>query len=75
MSPLISIDENTSARLVHDMNHQGFATLENALSEDALGNLRAYVEEQAARHNNQYFAYHGYPGAGRQRPGGIGKNS
>jgi len=73
MSPLISIDESTSARLVHDMNHQGFASLENALDEAALSNLRAYVEEQATRHNNQYFAYHGYPALAGSALAAFGK--
>ncbi|MGY4491006.1 hypothetical protein [Pseudomonas sp. TE3610] len=61
MSSLIDVDEATSTRLVNDMNRQGFAVLEHALDEAALLELRAYVDQQAARHNNQYFAYHGYP--------------
>jgi hypothetical protein len=60
MSHLISIDEATSARLVNDMNTFGFATLEDALTPGSLKDLRDYVERQAARHNNQYFAYHGF---------------
>ncbi|MDR3434936.1 MAG: hypothetical protein P4L95_24035, partial [Rouxiella aceris] len=60
MSHLISIDEATSARLVNDMDTLGFATLEDAQTSEDLKDLRAYVERQAAKHNNQYFAYHGY---------------
>ena len=74
MSPLIHIDEATSARLVNDMNTQGHATLEGALTEDGLNQLRAYVEQQAARHNNQYFAYHGYPALAGSALAALGKS-
>lgn len=60
MSHLFTLDESTSQRLANDMNRFGFGVLENALTPDVLGELRNYVETQAARHNNQYFAYHGY---------------
>jgi len=74
MSPLIQIDETTSARLVDDMNTHGYATLENALSEDALADLRTYVDQQAIRHNNQYFAYHGYPALAGSALATLGKS-
>lgn len=74
MSPLIHIDDATSARLVNDMNTQGYATLEDALSEDALIDLRAYVDQQASRHNNQYFAYHGYPALAGSALATLGKS-
>lgn len=60
MSHVLPIDENTSKRLVRDMNRQGFAVLENAFDAPALDGIQQYVERQAARHKNQYFAYHGY---------------
>lgn len=59
MSHLFNLDENTSNRLAADMNEQGYAVLENALAPYVLEELRAYVDDQAARHNRQYFAYHG----------------
>lgn len=60
MSHLFSLDDTTSNRLAVDMNDQGYAVLEKALAPDVLQELRTYVDEQAARHNNQYFAYHGH---------------
>ncbi|MDE1166968.1 MAG: hypothetical protein PW845_16720 [Pseudomonas sp.] len=75
MSHLISIDEATSARLVTDMDRQGFATLEHALTAEALKDLRAYVERQAAKHNNQYFAYHGYPALADSALATLGKSA
>lgn len=60
MSQLLNIDEATIQRLVVDMNAQGHAMIEGALTADELAELRAYVDQQGQRHNNQYFAYHGY---------------
>ena len=59
MSLLFDLDDTTSARLATDMNKQGYAVLEEALRPEVLQELRNYVEEQAQRHNHQYFAYHG----------------
>ncbi len=74
MSTLIHIDEATSARLVDEMNRQGHATLENALSADALNDLRAYVDQQALRHHHQYFAYHGYSALAGSALAALGKS-
>ena len=60
MSPLVHFDEVTAQRIVHDMNTLGHATLEGAISEEALADLRQYVRTQTIKHNQQYFAYHGY---------------
>ncbi|KTC41944.1 hypothetical protein AO269_07960 [Pseudomonas putida] len=49
MSHLFNLDESTSNRLAVDMNEQGYAVLENALAPYVLEELRAYVDDQAAR--------------------------
>ncbi|MBD1552148.1 hypothetical protein [Pseudomonas typographi] len=61
MSPLHNLEDAVAQRLVNDMNCQGYAVLEGAIDAEALQGLRGYVDAQAARHGQQYFAYHGYP--------------
>ncbi|MGC1329804.1 MAG: hypothetical protein WA878_06415 [Pseudomonas sp.] len=56
------------------MNQHGYATLEHALGTEALSELRAYVDQQAARHNNQYFAYHGYAALAGSSLATLGKS-
>lgn len=74
MSHLLNIDDATAKRLVADMDSQGHGMIEGALSSDALAELRAYVDTQAARHNNQYFAYHGYQALEGSALAALGKS-
>lgn len=74
MSHLLSIDDSTSQRLVEDMNTQGHAMLEGALGAEALADLRDYVSTQAARHDHQYFAYHGYQALEGSALAALGKS-
>lgn len=59
MSPMFRTDSTSIALLVNDMDQQGHAVIEHAFSPQALEEMRHYVKREAARHDGQYFAYHG----------------
>lgn len=59
MSLLLDVDPSLARRLAKDMDERGHAVIEGAVSAEELQRLRDYVDAQAQRHEQQYFAYHG----------------
>ncbi|WP_296262369.1 MULTISPECIES: hypothetical protein [unclassified Pseudomonas] len=53
------MDEQLAKRLANEIDTNGFAKLSGAVTEVDLRQLRAWTDEQAARHQGEYFAYHG----------------
>lgn len=54
-----NMDEQLANRLANEMDTQGFAKLDAAVAEADLQQLRAWTDEQAHKHQGEYFAYHG----------------
>ncbi|QGZ29795.1 hypothetical protein [Stutzerimonas stutzeri] len=51
--------EGSAARWAAQIDSNGFAVLENYLSPEVLEQGRAFIEQQAANHEGEYFAIHG----------------
>lgn len=59
MLDFMSVDAQVVARLASDMDRQGYAVLENALSSEQLETARSEILCEAATRENEYFAVHG----------------
>ena len=53
------MDERLVQRLAHEIDTNGFAQLNAAVPETDLQQLQAWTDEQAQKHQGEYFAYHG----------------
>ncbi len=59
MFELSTVDAATVARLVRDIDTQGFAVLDNFISGEQLQHARDFVSCQVKEHGSEYFALHG----------------
>jgi len=55
----LATDEQQVKQLAREIDANGFAQLNGAVSEANLEQLRAYTDAQAQQHQGEYFAYHG----------------
>jgi hypothetical protein len=53
------MDEQLALRLADEIDTNGFAKLSGAVTESDLEQLRTWTDEQAQKHQGEYFAYHG----------------
>ena len=53
------MDERLVQRLAREIDTNGFAQLNAAVPETDLQQLQAWTDEQAQKHQGEYFAYHG----------------
>jgi hypothetical protein len=53
------MDEQLAQRLADEIDTHGFAKLDGAVSDADLQQLRVWTDEQARKHQGEYFAYHG----------------
>lgn len=52
-------DEQLAMRLADEIDTNGFAKLKDAVTEADLQQLRTWTDQQAQKHQGEYFAYHG----------------
>jgi hypothetical protein len=53
------MDEQLAQRLAAEIDTHGFAKLSGAVTDADLQQLRSWTDEQAGKHQGEYFAYHG----------------
>lgn len=59
------MNDHLVQRLADDIDTNGFAKLSHAVTETDLQQLRAWTDEQAQKHQGEYFAYHGEAALGQ----------
>ncbi len=55
----LNMDGRLAKQLADEIDTRGFAKLSGVVPEQDLKQLRAWVDEQARKHQGEYFAYHG----------------
>lgn len=55
----LDMDEQLAQRLADEIDKNGFAKLDAAIPQSDLQQLRSWTDEQAGKHQGEYFAYHG----------------
>lgn len=55
----VTATENNAAAQAAEIDRNGYTVLENFISQEELELARAFISEQAARHDGEYFAIHG----------------
>lgn len=55
----VTATENMMAAQAAEIDRNGYTVIENYISQEELSLARAFIEEQAARHEGEYFAIHG----------------
>ncbi|UPQ82194.1 hypothetical protein M0M42_17605 [Pseudomonas knackmussii] len=55
----VTAKDTSAATQTAEIDRNGFTVIENYISPDELEQGRAFIEQQAARHEGEYFAIHG----------------